>query len=71
MAKHDGRISRSLDKTPDTPESIAWRQRDNEVRRLARIECQRIWPYISTDDQARDSMAWFEARVTQLHTEAQ
>lgn len=54
----------------DTPAELAWRKRDNECRAIARAEQVERFPVIDSTETFDAAIAFFEARVKQLHSEA-
>lgn len=55
---------------PDTAEAVAWRLRDNEIRARALAEREVEFPTLTTEN-AREAIAWQDARIAELHLAAQ
>lgn len=63
-----------LDRLADTPEAIAWRFRDNAIREQVEREMnERFFPLpeVVTAKYMREVFRWQEARIKELHAEAQ
>lgn len=56
-----------LDRLANSPEAVAWRLADNEVRAQVAAEQRERWPHgPATVEEAQEILAWLEVRLAEV-----